>query len=97
MTAERGHDAHEAARAHTDPVCGMKVDPFTARGSHTYAGTTYYFCSNSCLEKFRAAPDRYPSQHPGGQPAGAGVGAQEVLDPVCGMAVAPEGRRVGGV
>ncbi len=54
------HDDHDAT-AHTDPVCGMRVAPESAAGSLTHAGTTYYFCSRHCLEKFRAAPDRYAS------------------------------------
>ncbi|HTM57934.1 MAG TPA: heavy metal translocating P-type ATPase [Candidatus Udaeobacter sp.] len=41
-----------------DPVCNMKVDPGRAP-SHVYRGATYYFCSNGCLEKFRADPERY--------------------------------------
>ena len=46
-----------------DPVCNMKVDPGRAR-SHTYHGTTYYFCSQGCLEKFRADPERYLTRGP---------------------------------
>ncbi|HXF57422.1 MAG TPA: heavy metal translocating P-type ATPase [Actinomycetota bacterium] len=42
-----------------DPVCGMEVDPAQAAGSQEYQGTTYYFCSTSCLERFRAEPERY--------------------------------------
>jgi Cu+-exporting ATPase len=45
----------------TDPVCSMTVDPAAAAGSVTHNGTTYYFCSRHCLEKFRADPDRYTS------------------------------------
>ncbi len=42
-----------------DPVCGMKVNPATAK--HTYAlnGKTYYFCCPKCVEKFKAAPEQY--------------------------------------
>jgi Cu+-exporting ATPase len=29
-----------------DPVCLMDVEPGTAAGTHTHAGTTYYFCSD---------------------------------------------------
>jgi len=36
-----------------DPVCGMEVDPENAAGSYDYKGTTYYFCSQGCLEDFR--------------------------------------------
>ncbi|HEU4684824.1 MAG TPA: heavy metal translocating P-type ATPase [Nitrospira sp.] len=42
-----------------DPVCGMTVRPETAAGSHRYEGTTYYFCSKGCLERFKADPVRY--------------------------------------
>ncbi|HXG65635.1 MAG TPA: heavy metal translocating P-type ATPase [Blastocatellia bacterium] len=42
-----------------DPVCGMQVDPASAAGSSQYAGKTWYFCSNSCKEKFDAEPARF--------------------------------------
>ena len=53
-----------AAGAATDPVCGMTVDPASAAGSATHNGTTYYFCSRHCLEKFRADPGRYTGSQP---------------------------------
>ena len=37
-----------------DPICGMKVDPETAAGSYNHDGTTYYFCSKGCLQKYIA-------------------------------------------
>ena len=44
----------------TDPVCGMTIDPATARGgSFEHSGTTYYFCSSGCREKFIKDPSRY--------------------------------------
>ena len=46
-----------------DPVCGMTVAPDEAAGSVTHNGTTYYFCSSHCADKFRANPDKY-SQPP---------------------------------
>src|SRR5437588_5412015 len=42
-----------------DPVCGMKVDPATAKNSLEHAGKKYYFCCPHCLEKFRAEPAKY--------------------------------------
>src|SRR5262245_64472948 len=42
-----------------DPVCGMTVDPATARASGVHEGQTYYFCCPSCLQKFQADPQRY--------------------------------------
>ncbi|VTR97554.1 haloacid dehalogenase : Cu2+-exporting ATPase OS=gamma proteobacterium Hiromi1 GN=TBH_C1459 PE=3 SV=1: YHS: E1-E2_ATPase: Hydrolase [Gemmata massiliana] len=47
------------AESAVDPVCGMTVDPSTAAGSATHAGTTYHFCSRNCLAKFEADPVRY--------------------------------------
>jgi P-type Cu+ transporter len=44
-----------------DPVCGMDVDPATAAGSEEYEGTTYHFCSGSCLERFRERPQDFVS------------------------------------
>jgi Cu+-exporting ATPase len=41
-----------------DPVCGMTVDPATAR-SASHEGRAYYFCSEGCRGKFKAAPARY--------------------------------------
>ena len=42
----------------TDPVCGMRVSPHSQH-RWLYADRYYIFCSNGCLEKFRAVPDRY--------------------------------------
>jgi Cu+-exporting ATPase len=39
-----------------DPVCGMSVAPETAAGKYDFKGETYYFCSASCLNKFRQNP-----------------------------------------
>ena len=43
----------------TDPVCGMPVAEKSAAGTFTHQGTTYYFCSAACLNKFRADPGAY--------------------------------------
>jgi Cu+-exporting ATPase len=45
----------------TDPVCGMRV---AAESPHryTYKMTEYLFCSDHCLDKFRAEPHRYTEQ-----------------------------------
>jgi Cu+-exporting ATPase len=46
----------------------MTVDPATARGgSYEHAGTTYYFCSPGCRERFAKEPEHY-LQHPGATP-----------------------------
>jgi len=56
---EHQHE-HGVAAAGTaiDPVCGMSVDPKTAR-SAVVDGVTYYFCSEGCRTKFVADPKRY--------------------------------------
>ncbi len=47
-----------------DPVCGMKVDPARAAGSVDYKGTTYYFCSTHCVQKFRENPESFLKPKP---------------------------------
>ena len=106
---ERSHgtDSHHAAHAPTahgvkDPVCGMTVDPHTARHRHTHEGHPYYFCSARCREKFIAEPTKY--LRPDAQPA-APVPAGTIYTcpmhpeirqegpgacPICGMALEPE-------
>src|SRR5690348_183525 len=39
-----------------DPLCGMTIDPADAAGHYDYKGQTYFFCAESCLERFRADP-----------------------------------------
>ncbi len=47
-----------------DPICGMTVDPTRAAGSYEFAGTTYYFCSLGCLNKFKTDPQGYLNKAP---------------------------------
>jgi xanthine dehydrogenase accessory factor len=42
-----------------DPVCGMLVDPGTARHRSSAGGRPAYFCSPRCRELFEGDPDRY--------------------------------------
>ena len=49
----------QAAMAHIDPVCGMKVNPAQSAGSAEHNGKTYYFCGKNCLARFQAAPEQY--------------------------------------
>ncbi|MBL8140237.1 MAG: heavy metal translocating P-type ATPase, partial [Acidobacteria bacterium] len=51
--------AHTSATSVIDPVCGMTIDPEQAAGHVVFEGATYYFCSESCLQKFRDEPARY--------------------------------------
>ncbi len=55
-----------------DPVCGMTVDPTTARAAATYQGQTFYFCCHSCQQRFQADPKQYL------QPRGAESPAQSI-------------------
>src|SRR5438270_13242080 len=42
-----------------DPVCGMNVNPATAKHVHAHAGKKYYFCCAGCVEKFKGNPAGY--------------------------------------
>ncbi|HEY7610330.1 MAG TPA: heavy metal translocating P-type ATPase [Alphaproteobacteria bacterium] len=66
-----------------DPVCGMAVDPTTAKHTAEHAGATYYFCCAGCRTKFEADPQRYLAE------AAAPASGAQALDPVCGMNVDP--------
>ncbi|MHB1527320.1 MAG: YHS domain-containing protein [Candidatus Dormibacteria bacterium] len=50
----------------TDPVCGMVIEDSSATGSVTRDGTTYFFCSGSCQERFEADPEQYTRDEAGG-------------------------------
>ena len=49
-----------------DPVCGMDVDPATAKHKSEYQGQTYYFCAPGCRKAFETEPAKYldPSYKP---------------------------------
>lgn len=83
-----------------DPVCGMQVDEKSAAGSLEHGGRRYYFCSDRCLEKFRADPARYAAGAPAPQlqpqvgaaavamPAPVAASRKDMAkDPICGMVV----------
>ncbi|MGE0340438.1 MAG: heavy metal translocating P-type ATPase [Xanthobacteraceae bacterium] len=84
-----------------DPVCGMMVDPHTAKHRHEYRGHTYYFCNPKCREKFIADPEKYLA----GEKPKENVPAATIYTcpmhpevrqvgpgscPICGMALEPE-------
>jgi len=86
-----------------DPVCGMEILKTDAVGTHSYGGQTYYFCNESCLERFREDPKRYlqPSGDGGRPEAAPGSDYICPMDPEvrqpepgacpkCGMALEPE-------
>jgi P-type Cu+ transporter len=98
---EQHHKHHERpAPGVLDPVCGMTVDPHTAKYRADYRGHTYYFCSAGCRTKFVAHPQKYLGEHqPWSMPEGTiytcpmhpeirQVGPGSC--PICGMALEPE-------
>jgi Cu+-exporting ATPase len=87
----------QSATLFKDPVCGMRVDPATAKHRVEHAGKPYYFCCGHCAEKFQTEPEKYLAE-----PKSAGLvtlamlaagaapsAASKVKDPVCGMDVNP--------
>ena len=65
-----------AAASERDPVCGMNVNPATAKYLHEHAGKKYYFCCGGCAEKFKANPQSYlakPAEAPAPKPAPSGA------------------------
>ena len=45
-----------------DLVCGMNVNPATAKHVHEHSGKKYYFCCGSCAEKFKADAEKYSNK-----------------------------------
>ncbi|MFH0300370.1 heavy metal translocating P-type ATPase [Bradyrhizobium sp. 31Argb] len=85
----------------TDPVCGMKVDPATAKHRFSHKGEDYVFCSARCRERFATEPEKFlkPRESEPALPAGTiytcpmhpevrQVGPGSC--PICGMALEPE-------
>ena len=103
MTAEHHHGCHHdhaAADRAVDPVCGMTVDPHTAKHRADHHGHTYYFCSAGCRTKFINDPQKYLGSR---QPEPVAEGAIYTCPmhpqirqvgpgscPICGMALEPE-------
>jgi P-type Cu+ transporter len=55
---KHGTHIHEALVK--DPVCGMMIDPKTAKGGKTtFEGQDYFFCNPKCKTKFEAEPKTY--------------------------------------
>src|SRR6187402_789073 len=73
----------------TDPVCGMKVRPDTHRVVE-HQGKKFYFCSDGCMSKFNADPERYLQPRTA---AAMAMPAELPIDPVCGMKVDPRTQR----
>src|SRR5579864_7926918 len=96
MTEPTEHHHHQTV----DPVCGMSVDPQTAKHRADFGGQPHYFCSAGCKTKFTADPQKYLEarapesivegaiytcpMHPQIRQPGPGA------CPICGMALEPE-------
>ena len=106
MTHTEHHHGHihadPAKDGVRDPVCGMAVDPHTAKHRHQHKGHAYYFCSAGCRTKFAADPGEVPDKaERAAEPVPEGaiytcpmhpeirqVGPGSC--PICGMALEPE-------
>ena len=42
-----------------DPVCKKYLADYEIRAVSKYKRRIYYFCSNSCMEKFNKTPESY--------------------------------------
>ncbi len=96
-----GHDDKGGAAPAVDPVCGMKVDPATAKHRFSYRGKEYFFCGARCRERFEADAEKFLGTREPEPAAPAGtiytcpmhpevrqVGPGSC--PICGMALEPE-------
>jgi Cu+-exporting ATPase len=75
--AEHDHCGGKAGRT-TDPVCGMTVDPASAKHSFEHEGRVHYFCSAGCRQKFANEPDKYLGDEAHGHEHGHGHPHHEV-------------------
>ena len=83
----------------TDPVCGMSITKGQSVGSFEYEDKTYEFCAKSCLDRFKANPNKYlnPDQEeaaPPGTMFTCPMDPEIVQEgpgtcPICGMALEP--------
>ena len=85
----------------TDPVCGMTVAAGRGAGTVQYEGKTYAFCSQGCINKFNAQPERFVKES-GRKTETGGTGVEYTCPmhpeirqagpgtcPKCGMALEP--------
>src|SRR5687768_4525021 len=92
MSTTHVHDDTEVL----DPVCGMTIAPSDAAGHYDYKGQTYYFCAESCRERFRADPESFlnpPEEDAATAAARAAAGAADTREYTCPMD--PEIRQIG--
>jgi len=54
--SDRKSESHSWVK---DPVCGMRVDEWTASVTTEYYDKKFVFCSTRCLSRFKEQPERY--------------------------------------
>ena len=87
-----------------DPVCGMAVDPKTAKYRADHGGHEYLFCSAGCRDKFLVDPQKYISAKPAAETHAPAANSGAIYTcpmhpqirqigpgfcPICGMALEP--------
>ncbi|HMF65116.1 MAG TPA: heavy metal translocating P-type ATPase [Edaphobacter sp.] len=75
----------EEKRSAIDPVCGMTVSPEKAAATVEYRGSSFYFCSQGCATKFRAAPEKYLNPRPAAAPSRPPTKAEQQTEYICPM------------
>lgn len=110
--AGHDHSGHHHADAPTgehlvkDPVCGMFVDPASAKYRSDYDGKTYFFCSDGCRSKFEHDPKEFVASDATRAVKATPADSSEAIYtcpmhpqirqpgpgncPICGMALEPE-------
>ncbi len=57
------HDGHHqepaSVKEFVDPVCGMKTTEESQFMKYEHEGQPFYFCSDTCLTKFKENPEKY--------------------------------------
>jgi Cu+-exporting ATPase len=61
LAKQSGPGHFNASNRVRDPICGMMIDPATAAGTSDYLNQTYYFCSQTCKQRFDSDPQKYVS------------------------------------
>jgi Cu+-exporting ATPase len=90
---------------YVDPVCHMEIEEEDSVGTVEYQGTTYHFCAESCLERFKENPAQFLGPEPYAAPPPVVAEGQTVqytcpmhpevvrdgpgACPICGMALEP--------
>ncbi len=64
-----------------DPVCLMSINPKHAAAMLDYQGRKYYFCSDSCKDKFQAQPSIYLNKAPGMHMTVGVMGSADLNEP----------------